>query len=57
MGISCARDSKGMIKTTQDIIGQQCIRNDDGALTVSDEDKKITSKSHREKLLNTGKVV
>ena len=30
-----------MIKTNQDIIGVQCIRNDDGALAVSDADKKI----------------
>ena len=28
--------AKRMVKTNQDIIGDQCLRNDDGALTVSD---------------------
>ena len=31
---------KGMVKTNQDIISQQCIWNDDGELAVSYEDKK-----------------
>ena len=30
-----------MVKTDQDIIGGQCIGNDDGGSTVSDEDKKL----------------
>ena len=32
---------KRMVKTNQDIIGEQCIRNDDGLLAVTDEDKKV----------------
>ena len=35
-----------MVKTSQHIIGEQCIRNDDGVLAVSDEDKKIVWKSY-----------
>ena len=31
---------KGMVKTNQDIVSQQCIWNDDGELAVSYEDKK-----------------
>ena len=31
--------AKSMVKTNQDIICEQCIRNDDNILTVSDEDK------------------
>ena len=37
--------SKKMIKTNQNIIGEQCIRNyDDDVLTVCDEDQKIVGK-------------
>lgn len=32
---------KRMVKTNQQVIGGQCIRNDDGALTDSDKHKKI----------------
>ena len=42
--------AKRMVKTNQDIIGEQCIRNDDGVLAVSDEDKKIAWKSYYEDL-------
>ena len=42
-----------MVKTYQDIISKQCMRNDNGVLTVSDEDKKIVRKSKHEKLLST----
>ena len=42
-----------MVKTNQDIIGKQCIRDDNGVLAVSDEDKKMTWKSYHEKLSNT----
>ena len=38
--------AKRLVKTNQDIIGEQCIKNDDGVLTVSDEDKKIACKSY-----------
>lgn len=31
--------AKRMVKPNQDIIGAQCIRNDDGVLRVSNEDK------------------
>ena len=45
--------AKRLVKTNQDIIGEQCIKNDDGVLTVSDEDKKIACKSYHVKLFNT----
>ena len=32
--------AKRMVKTNQGIIGEQCKRNDDGVLTVSDEGRK-----------------
>ena len=37
----------------ENIIGKQWIRNDDGVLAVSDEDKKIAWKRYYEKFLNT----
>ena len=42
-----------MVKTNQDIIGEQCMKNNDGVLAVSHEGKKIAWKSYHEKLLNT----
>ena len=39
--------AKRMFKTNQDIIGEQCIRNDNGVLAVSDEDKKYLGKVMR----------
>ena len=45
--------AKRLVKTNQDIIGEQCIKNDDGVLTVSDEDKKIACKSYHGRFLNT----
>ena len=41
-----------MVKTKQDIIGEECTRNDD-VLAVSDEDKKIAWKSYHKNLLKT----
>ena len=40
--------AKGMVKTDQNIIDEQCIKN--GVLAVSDEDKKIAWKIYHEKL-------
>ena len=37
--------AKSMVKHNQDIIGEQCIINDDNVLLVSDEDQKIACKS------------
>ena len=45
--------AKRMVKTIQDIICEQCIRNDDAVLAISDEDNKTAWKSYPEKLLNT----
>ena len=45
--------AKKMVKTNQDIIAEQCIRNDDGVPAASNEDKKIAWNSYHEKLLNT----
>ena len=42
-----------MVKTNQDIIGEQCVRNDLGVLAVSEEDKKVAWESYYENLLNT----
>lgn len=41
-----------MLKTCEDFIGEQCIRNNDGMLAVRDEDKKKTQKIYHGKLLN-----
>ena len=37
--------AKSVVITNQDIIGEQWIRNDDGLLAVSDENKKIACES------------
>ena len=42
-----------MVKAYLDIIIMQCMRDDDGVLVVSDEDKKILWTSYHEKLLKT----
>ena len=39
-----------MVKTNQDITGEQRVRNDDGLLAVSDQDQKIAWKSYHEDL-------
>lgn len=44
--------AKRTVKTNQDFIGEQCIRNDDGVLAVSGEDRKIHQKNYHQKLLN-----
>ena len=41
-----------MVETNQEFVGEQWIRNDDGVLPVSHEDKNITWISYNE-LLNT----
>ena len=38
--------AKRMVKTNQNIIGKQCIRNDEGVLTVSNKNKEIPWKSY-----------
>ena len=45
--------AKRIIKTNQDIIGENCVRSDASVLVVSDEDKKIAWKSYHKKLSNT----
>ena len=47
------RIAKSLVKDNRDIIGEQCIRNDDGILAVSEEAKKVAWKSYYENLLNT----
>ena len=44
--------AKRVIKTNQDIVSEQCIRNFDDVLAGSDEDRKMAWESY-EKLLNT----
>ena len=40
-----------MVKSNQDIIGEQYMRNDDDSLVVTDKAKKIVWSSNHEKLL------
>ena len=35
------KTAKRMVKTNQDIIGEQCLRKDDSVLAVSNDDRKI----------------
>ena len=44
--------AKQMTKQNQDIVGEKCIRNDDGSLALSDGSKRQAWKSHYERLLN-----
>ena len=50
--VTCLRLQR-IVKTNEDIIGEQCIRNDDGVLASRDEGKKIAWKSYNEKLSST----
>ena len=45
------KSAKRMVKSNQDVVGEQCIRYGDDVLSVSDDNKKIDWKSY-EKLLN-----
>ena len=45
------KTAKRMVKTNEDI-GEQCIKKDNGILAVKNEDKKIAWKSYHKKLLN-----
>ena len=47
------RKAKQMAKTNQDIVGEKCIRTDDGELAINMQDKKNAWKCYYEKLLNT----
>ena len=44
INLICCRIAKGTVKSSQDIIGKQYIKND-GALAFSDEDMKIALKN------------
>ena len=44
--------AKQMTKKNKDIVGEKCIRNDDGSLALSDVSKRQAWKSHYERLLN-----
>ena len=44
--------AKRMVKINHNIIGEQYIRNDNGIMAASHEDKKIAWKIYHEKLLN-----
>ena len=43
--------TKMIVKTNQDTFVEQCIRNDDGVLAVSDGDQKVAWKNYHEALL------
>ena len=45
--------AKAMVKTNQDIVGEQCVKNDEGKLAVTNDDKKQAWQSHYQRLLNT----
>ncbi|XP_057303385.1 uncharacterized protein LOC130640832 [Hydractinia symbiolongicarpus] len=42
-----------MKKTNQDIVGEKCIRNDEGVLASTEEEKRVAWKNHYQRLLNT----
>ena len=42
-----------MVKINHNIIGEQYIRNDNGIMAASHEDRRVAWKSYHEKLLNT----
>ena len=42
--------AKQMKNTNQDVVGEKCIRNDEGNLASTEEEKKLAWKSHYEKL-------
>ena len=46
------RIAKQMKQENKDIIGEKCIRDDDGVLAFNIEDKKKAWKQHYERLLN-----
>ena len=46
------KNAKWMTRTNQDIISEQCIKNDDGVLAVSDEGKNIAWKRYHRKSLS-----
>lgn len=52
-GQKCAvlKIAKSMAKTNQGIIGENCMRNDNGTLEASDKYRKIAWKSDLEKIL------
>ena len=43
-----------MLTENQDVIGEKCIRGDNGNLSLDDASKKLAWKQHYERLLNTG---
>ncbi|XP_057310454.1 uncharacterized protein LOC130648419 [Hydractinia symbiolongicarpus] len=42
-----------MKKTNQDVVGEKCIRNDEGVLASTEEEKRVAWKNHYQRLLNT----
>lgn len=46
------RIAKQMKRENQDVIGEKCIRDDDGVMALDDESKKTAWKQHYERLLN-----
>ena len=49
--------AKRMVKINHDIVGEQCIRNDDGVLAVSVENTKTVWKSYHEKPIRDNTVI
>ena len=46
------RVAKQMRTENQDVIGEKCIRGDDGNLSLDDASKKLAWKQHYERMLN-----
>ena len=44
--------AKQMDKTNQDVVGEKCVRNDAGELSLSDEEKMMAWVEHYTRLLN-----
>jgi len=48
--------ARQIIKANLDVVGEKCVRGDDGSLAFSDEEKKAAWRSHYMKLLNNENV-
>ena len=43
--------AKQMTKTSQDVVGEKCFRDDSGSLALTDDAKKKARKSHYQRLV------
>ena len=50
------RIARQCVSRNQDVVGEKCVRNDSGALTLTDAEKKEAWRCHYERLLNVENV-